>query len=236
MLEVQDLHAFYGKSHIVQGVSLEVGPGEAVGLMGRNGVGKTTTLKSIAGLLTRTHGRITVGGAELSKLSTHDRARRGLGFVPEAQAVFPEMTVEENIRIGALIQSRAEQARCLEAAYELFPILSERRRQLAGTLSGGQQKMLGLARGLCLRPKVLLVDEPSEGLMPVNVELIAQALKKATQDGLSILVVDASFDLVRTVCARMYAMDRGVLVGMYRPAEFSSPEQLAATFLGDRAG
>ncbi len=96
--------------------------------------------------------------------------------------------------------------------------------------------MLGLARGLCLRPKVLLVDEPSEGLMPVNVELIAQALKKATQDGLSILVVDASFDLVQTVCARMYAMDRGVLVGMYRPAEFSRPEQLAATFLGDRAG
>src|SRR5579884_3397942 len=186
MLEVQDLHAFYGKSHVVQGVSLEVGPGEAVGLMGRNGVGKTTTLKSIAGLLTRTHGRITLGGAELSKLSTHDRAERG--------------------------------------------------RQLAGTLSGGQQKMLGLARGLCLRPKVLLVDEPSEGLMPVNVELIAQALKKATQDGLSILVVDASFDLVQTVCARMYAMDRGVLVGMYRPAEFSRPEQLAATFLGDRAG
>jgi branched-chain amino acid transport system ATP-binding protein len=202
--------------------------------MGRNGVGKTTTLKSIAGLLTRTHGRILLEDADLSGMSPHVRARRGLGYVPEAQAVFPEMTVEENIRIGALIQSRANQAQCLDAAYDLFPILSERRRQLAGTLSGGQQKMLALARGLCLRPRLLLVDEPSEGLMPVNVELIAQALKKATQEGVSILVVDASFDLVRTACARMYAMDRGVLVGMYRPAEFSSPEMLAATYLGDK--
>src|SRR5712692_1904666 len=129
MFEVQDLHAYYGKSHVVQGISLEVGQGEAVGLMGRNGVGKTTTLKSIAGLLTRTHGNVRLEGASLSRLSTHARARRGLGYVPEAQAVFPDMSVEENIRIGALIQVRAEQSRCLETAYELFPILSERRRQ-----------------------------------------------------------------------------------------------------------
>jgi branched-chain amino acid transport system ATP-binding protein len=235
MFEVQELHAFYGKSHVVQGVSLEVAAGEAVGLMGRNGVGKTTTLKSIAGLLTRTRGRVTLEGTDLSGLSPHARAHRGLGFVPESQAVFPDMSVEENIRIGALVRSSAEQARCLATAYELFPILSERRRQLAGTLSGGQQKMLALARGLCLRPRLLLVDEPSEGLMPVNVELIAQALKKATQEGVGILVVDASFDLIRTSCTRMYAMDRGQLIGMYRPADFSSPEMLAATYLGDSA-
>jgi branched-chain amino acid transport system ATP-binding protein len=235
MFEVQDLHAYYGKSHVVQGVSMQVGDGEAVGLMGRNGVGKTTTLKSIAGLLTRAHGEVLLDGASISGLTPHARARRGLGYVPEAQAVFPDMTVEENIRIGALIRPQAEQARCLEAAYELFPVLSERRRQLAGTLSGGQQKMLALARGLSLRPKLLLVDEPSEGLMPVNVELIARALEKATREGVSILVVDASFDLIRTSCARMYAMDRGTLIGMYRPAEFSSPEMLAATYLGDAA-
>jgi branched-chain amino acid transport system ATP-binding protein len=235
MFEVQELHAFYGKSHVVQGVSLEVGTGEAVGLMGRNGVGKTTTLKSIAGLLTRTQGKVRLEGTDLSGLSPHARARRGLGFVPESQAVFPDMSVEENIRIGALVRSTAEQAHCLATAYELFPILAERRRQLAGTLSGGQQKMLALARGLCLRPRLLLVDEPSEGLMPVNVELIAQALKKATQDGVGILVVDASFDLIRTSCTRMYAMDRGQLIGTYRPADFSSPEMLAATYLGDSA-
>jgi branched-chain amino acid transport system ATP-binding protein len=233
MFELRDLHAYYGKSHVVQGISLEVGRGEAVGLMGRNGVGKTTTLKSIAGLLTRTHGQVLLEGADLSGSPPHSRAQRGLGYVPEAQAVFPEMTVEENIRIGALIQSKADQARCLAAAYELFPILSERRRQMAGTLSGGQQKMLALARGLSLHPKLLLVDEPSEGLMPVNVELIAQALKKATQEGVSILVVDASFDLVRTACARLYAMDRGVLIGTYRPSDFSSPEMLAAAYLGE---
>lgn len=232
MFEVRDLHAYYGKSHVVQGISLEVGDGEAVGLMGRNGVGKTTTLKSIAGLLTRTQGSVLLDGADLARMSAHARARRGLGYVPEAQAVFPDMSVEENIRIGTLIQPRQEQAACIEAAYELFPILSERRRQLAGTLSGGQQKMLALARGLCLRPRLLLVDEPSEGLMPVNVELIAQALKKATMEGIGVLVVDASFDLVRTACARLYAMDRGVLVGSYQPSDFSSPEMLAATFLG----
>ncbi|HEX6510792.1 MAG TPA: ATP-binding cassette domain-containing protein, partial [Chloroflexota bacterium] len=192
------------------------------------------TLKAIAGLLTRTHGQILLNGADLKSLSPHLRAHRGLGYVPEAQAVFPEMTVEENIRIGTLILPRADQAACLDAAYGLFPILSERRRQMAGTLSGGQQKMLALARGLCLRPRVLLIDEPSEGLMPVNVELIAQALKRATQAGVGILVVDASFDLVRTACARLYAMDRGVLVGAYKPSDFASPEMLAATFLGDR--
>ncbi|HLG69317.1 MAG TPA: ABC transporter ATP-binding protein [Chloroflexota bacterium] len=235
MFEVRDLHAYYGKSHVVQGISLEVGDGEGVGLMGRNGVGKTTTLKSIAGLLTRTQGTVTLAGTVLSGMSPHTRARRGLGYVPEAQAVFPEMSVEENIRIGSLIQSRADQSRCLDLAYELFPILSERRRQMAGTLSGGQQKMLALARGLALRPKLLMVDEPSEGLMPVNVEVIAQALKKATQEGVSVLVVDASFDLVRTACNRMYAMDLGVLVGMYRPSDFSSPEMLAATYLGERS-
>ena len=233
MFEVRDLHAYYGKSHVVQGISLQVETGEGVGLMGRNGVGKTTTLKSIAGLLTRTQGSVLLDGADLAGMSSHVRARRGLGYVPEAQAVFPEMNVEENIRIGTMILPRGEQTACVDAAYELFPILSERRKQLAGTLSGGQQKMLALARGLCLRPKLLMVDEPSEGLMPANVELIAQALKKATQEGIGVLVVDASFDLVRTACARLYAMDRGVLVGTYRPSEFSSPEMLASTFLGE---
>jgi branched-chain amino acid transport system ATP-binding protein len=121
---------------------------------------------------------------------------------------------------------------CLEAAYELFPILRERRVQLAGTLSGGQQKMLSLARGLALRPKLLMVDEPTEGLMPANVALTAAALAKATQLGVAVLVVDASFDLIAETCSRLYAMDRGVLTGMFRPSEFSGPDELAARYLG----
>jgi branched-chain amino acid transport system ATP-binding protein len=232
MFEIEGLHAYYGKSHIVQGVSLRVGRGEAVGLVGRNGVGKTTTLKAIMGLVGRTGGRVRLNGENLTRMSSHVRARKGLGYVPEERAVFAGMTVEENIRIGALLHGNAEQGRFLDTAYRLFPILQERRLQVAGTLSGGQQKMLALARGLALRPAVLLVDEPSEGLMPLNVELITDALVQATEAGLSVLVVDASFDLLRRTCARLYVMDRGVLVGTYRPQEFRNPDELAATYLG----
>jgi len=232
VLEIQDLHAYYGASHVVQGVSLSVGPGEAVGLMGRNGVGKTTTLKSIMGLEARTRGTIRFDGSEMAGLPSHTRAGRGLGYVPEERAVFPQMTVEENIRIGAMLHRPKDVRGCLDAAYELFPILSERRLQLAGTLSGGQQKMLALARALALCPKLLLVDEPTEGLMPVNVELITRALVKAAESGVAILVVDASFDLIMESCDRLYAMDRGVLTGTFRPHDFSSPDELAARYLG----
>ncbi|HEY3059776.1 MAG TPA: ABC transporter ATP-binding protein [Chloroflexota bacterium] len=234
MLDVQDLHAFYGTSHVVQGISVSIAQGEAVALMGRNGVGKTSTLKSIMGLDTRVQGSVAFDGASMVGIAPHVRAARGLGYVPEERAVFPQMTVEENIRIGALVHRHVKQSDCLDAAYGLFPVLRERRLQMAGTLSGGQQKMLGLARALALRPKLLMVDEPSEGLMPANVELITHALLDATTAGLTVLVVDSSFDLLRTLCSRLYAMDRGVLIGMYRPQDFSGPDELAATILGER--
>ncbi len=233
MLDVQDLHAFYGASHVVQGISFNIGHKEAVALVGRNGVGKTSTLKSLMGMETRTRGSITFDGAPLLGLASHVRAGRGLGYVPEERAVFPQMTVEENIRIGALLHRSADQKGVLDRAYGLFPILRERRNQMAGTLSGGQQKMLALARGIALHPKLLMVDEPTEGLMPANVELVANALLTATQEGMTVLVVDSSFDLLRTLCSRMYAMDRGVLVGTYKPTDFSSPDELAATMLGE---
>ena len=232
MLDIRELHAYYGASHVVQGVSFSIAPGEAVGLMGRNGVGKTSTLKSIMGLETRSEGSVTFDGASMNGVAAHVRAGRGLGYVPEERAVFPQMTVEENIRIGTLIHPKADQKDCLEAAFALFPILKERRQQLAGTLSGGQQKMLALARALALRPKLLMVDEPTEGLMPMNVELITNALINATQAGVTVLVVDASFDLIMETCSRLYAMDRGVLTGMFRPGDFSGPDALAARYLG----
>lgn len=231
MLEVENLHAFYGTSHVVQGVSFAITRGEAVALMGRNGVGKTSTLKSIMGLETRTQGTLMFDGIPLSGLASHVRASRGLGYVPEERAVFPQMSVEENIRIGALVHDRSDQAACLDRAYALFPILRERRHQMAGTLSGGQQKMLALARAIALQPRLLMVDEPSEGLMPANVELIVNALLVAIQERMTILVVDSSFDLVRSLCSRLYAMDRGVLIGTYRPSDFASPDELAATYL-----
>ena len=233
MLDVRDLHAFYGASHVVQGVSFSVNQGEAVALVGRNGVGKTSTLKSLMGMETRTRGAVTLEGTSLMGMASHVRASRGLGYVPEERAVFPQMTVEENIRIGALLHRGSDQKHVLERAYALFPILRERRNQMAGTLSGGQQKMLALARGIALRPKLLLVDEPTEGLMPANVELITHALVTATEAGMTVLVVDSSFDLLRTLCARMYAMDRGILIGTYKPGDFASPDDLAATMLGE---
>src|SRR5436190_22893845 len=211
MLDVQDLHAFYGASHVVQGVSFNISKGEAVALVGRNGVGKTSTLKSLMGMETRTRGTVAFDGTPLMGMASHVRAGRGLGYVPEERAVFPQMTVEENIRIGALLHRSSDQKGVLDRAYDLFPILRERRTQLAGTLSGGQQKMLALARGIALQPKLLLVDEPTEGLMPVNVELITRALVKAAESGVAILVVDASFDLIMESCDGLYAMDRGVL-------------------------
>jgi branched-chain amino acid transport system ATP-binding protein len=235
MLDVEDLHAYYGASHVVQGISFSVGQGEAVALMGRNGVGKTSTLKSIMGMETRTQGTIRFDGRPLMGLASHVRASRGLGYVPEERAVFPQMSVEENIRIGALLHDRGDQEGCLDRAYGLFPILRERRQQMAGTLSGGQQKMLALARAIALKPKFLMVDEPSEGLMPANVELITNALLVAIQEGLTILVVDSSCDLVLPLCTRLYAMDRGLLIGTYQPSDFSSPDELAATYLGAEA-
>jgi ABC-type branched-subunit amino acid transport system ATPase component len=231
MLELRDLHSYYGRSHVVQGVSLQVRLGEGVGLVGHNGVGKTTTLRSIMGLGPQTRGRIAFGDRQLHGAPVHARARRGIGFVPEDEAVFPEMTVAENIRTGALLQPAREQASCLASAYELFPLLAERRGQLAGTLSGGEQKMLALARGLALRPKLILVDEPSEGLMPINVDLIAQALRRAVVQGMGVLVVDASFHLLKTVCSRLYVMKRGVITGEHQLRDLTSPEQLVATYL-----
>jgi len=233
VLDVQDLHAFYGASHVVQGVSFSVKQGEAVALVGRNGVGKTSTLKSLMGMETRTRGSIAFDGGSLMGMASHVRASKGLGYVPEERAVFPQMTVEENIRIGSLLGKSGDQKSVLDRAYALFPILRERKGQMAGTLSGGQQKMLALARGIALRPKLLLVDEPTEGLMPANVELITHALLTATQEGMTVLLVDSSFDLLKTLCTRMYAMDRGVLVGTYQPTDFASADQLAATMLGE---
>jgi branched-chain amino acid transport system ATP-binding protein len=233
MLDVQELHAFYGPSHVVQGVSFNVAQGEAVALVGRNGVGKTSTLKSLMGMETRTRGAVAFEGTSLIGMASHVRAAHGLGYVPEERAVFPQMTVEENIRIGALLHKSGDQKGVLERAYALFSVLRERRNQLAGTLSGGQQKMLALARGIALQPKLLLVDEPTEGLMPANVELITHALLSATEQGMTVLVVDSSFDLLKTLCSRMYAMDRGVLIGTYQPGDFNSPDELAATMLGE---
>jgi branched-chain amino acid transport system ATP-binding protein len=234
VLELVDMHAYYGRSHIVQGVSMRVPLGEGVGLVGHNGVGKTTTLRSIMADGPRTEGKIVFKGDDLAGAATGTRVRKGLGLVPDEGAVFPRMSVEENIRIGALLRGGTGSQQALDLAYELFPILSERRIQMAGTLSGGEQKMLALARGLALRPELILVDEPSEGLMPINVELIAAALRRAVRAGTGVLVVDASFDLLKQVCDRVYVMQRGLITGDHLMTDFAGPDKLVATYLGEQ--
>jgi branched-chain amino acid transport system ATP-binding protein len=230
MLELRNLHSYYGRSHVIQGISLRVGRGEGVGLIGHNGVGKTTTLKSIMGAGPRTKGQIVLEDREL-RGPAHARARRGLGYVPDGEAVFPDMTVEENLRTGALLKQRSDHQRCLDTAYELFPVLAERRDQLGGTLSGGQQKMLSLARGLALEPRLIMVDEPSEGLMPINVDLIATALRRAVDGGVGVLVVDASFQLLKTVCSRVYVMKQGRITGEHELDQFATADRLVETYL-----
>ena len=234
MLELQDVHAYYGRSHVVQGISLRVGLGEGVGLVGHNGVGKTTTLKSIMGLGPKTAGRIRFEGREL-RGPAHTRARAGIGYVPDVDAVFPDMTVEENVRAAAMVHPNGSAADCIERAYALFPVLASRRWQFAGTLSGGEQKALSLARGLALKPRVVLVDEPSEGLMPMNVELITKALREAVDQGTGVLVVDASFRLLKTVCTRLYVMKRGRITGQHSLDEFPTADSLVATYLKGEA-
>ena len=229
MLELHDLHAYYGRSHVLQGVSLDVGRGEGVGLVGHNGVGKTTTLRSVMGLGPRVTGRVVFSGKDLRGPS-HRRARLGIGYVPDAEAIFPDMTVEDNIRVGGMVE-RGNERRSVDLAYELFPILAARRRQLAGTLSGGEQKALTLARGLALKPRLVMVDEPSEGLMPKNVDLLADALRKALREGIGVLVVDASFQLLKTVCTRLYVMRQGRITGRHRLDEFQTADRLVATYL-----
>ncbi len=230
LLELQGVHAYYGRSHVLQGVSLDVQAGEGVGLVGHNGVGKTTTLRTVMGLVSRTTGSIVFDSRPL-RGATHQRARLGIGYVPDAEAVFADMTVEENIRAAAMVQHNGGQQACLDAAYSLFPILAERRQQFAGTLSGGQQKALSLARGLALKPRLILVDEPSEGLMPINVDLVARALRQAVEEGVGVLVVDASFELLKAVCSRLYVMKQGAIADHYRVDEFPTAEQLVATYL-----
>ncbi|MDN3626699.1 ABC transporter ATP-binding protein [Methylobacterium isbiliense] len=213
MLAVAGLNAWYGHSHILQGVSLEVRAGEIVTLIGRNGAGKTTTLKSIMGLVPRREGRVTFAGEEILGLPAHVRFHRGLAYVPEERRIVPGLTVEENLRLGILAaRTRAREAARIEAIAETFPRLKQRLRQEAVTMSGGEQQMLAIARALMAEPRMVLLDEPSEGIMPILVEeMFAQfaAMKRA---GTTILLVEQNVDLALDISDRVYVMDQGAIV------------------------
>jgi branched-chain amino acid transport system ATP-binding protein len=210
MLEVRDLHAFYGKSHILHGVSFDVNDGEIVSLLGRNGVGRSTTIKAIMGDVPP-HGLVRFRGEQIAGLPPHQIARKGLGYVPENRDIFPGLTVRENLLLG--LKSARQQGRwSLDDVYRLFPVLAERANALGGVLSGGEQQMLTICRTLMGDPILIMVDEPTEGLAPRMVELIAGLLEQIAARGVSILLVEQKLTIALRISQRLYVMGHGRIV------------------------
>ena len=213
MLTLDAVDTYYAKSHILHGVSLEVRPGEVVGLLGRNGVGKSTTLKTIMGLVRPAAGRITFEGRDIAGLAPYRLARLGIGYVPEDRRIFRLLSVLENLRTGLdrpAVSASHRQA-LLDKVYASFPILAERRNQAGGTLSGGEQQMLAIARAMMLEPRIMLVDEPTEGLMPRMVGQIRAIIDVLHREGVAILLVEQNVPLTLDVCDRVYIMEKGIV-------------------------
>ena len=210
MLEVRDLHAYYGKSHILQGVTFDVGSGEIVSLLGRNGVGRSTTIKAIMGDVPP-HGSVRFRGEELVGLTPHLIARKGLGYVPENRDIFPGLTVRENLLLGR--KSTKETGRwSYDDVFELFPLLRERADVLGGVLSGGEQQMLTICRTLMGDPELIMIDEPTEGLAPRLVELVSGLLERIAARGVSILLVEQKLTIALRISRRLYVMGHGRIV------------------------
>ncbi len=215
MLKLVDLHTHYGLSHVLHGISLSVGVGEVVGLFGRNGVGKTTVMKAVAGWVAPTAGRIELDGEDIGGASPDSICRRGVGFVPEDRRIFPGLTVEENLKLGAMQcprRSRAATRQRIDEMYAQFPRLGERRLQAGTTLSGGEQQMLAIARVLVGEPKLLLIDEPTEGLAPRIVDEVFATITSLREARLPILLVEQNVRRAVEVTTRFYALERGRIV------------------------
>ena len=221
VIDTRALAAGYGGKPVLQGVDMTINPREVVAVIGRNGVGKTTLMRALIGLLPPSGGEIRFDGQPINALSAHQRARRGIGYVPQGRDVFPRMSVEDNLRVGASVRPGAMD---IDLAYEIFPILRERRRQAAGTMSGGQQQQLAIGRVLVAQPKLILLDEPSEGIQPSIVQEIARVITDLNRrTGITVVLVEQNIDMIRAMAQRCYVMDKGRIVA-----------ELAASDLDDR--
>jgi branched-chain amino acid transport system ATP-binding protein len=234
LVAVEDLHTFYGKSHILHGVSLTVGSGEVVGLLGRNGVGKSTTLKTIMGLVTPSQGRVLYQGNAITGQPPHKLARLGIAYVPEDRRIFKLLTVMENLRTGldrrGVTEARKQQL--LDKLFQYFPRLAERRDQAGGTLSGGEQQMLAIARAMMLEPKIILLDEPTEGLMPRMVSQIREIIEVLRKDGVAILLVEQNVPLTLEASRRIYIMEKGVIRHHAASSELKVGDPVIKQYLG----
>lgn len=213
LLEVNDVHAYYGNIHALKGVSLEVNEGEIIALIGGNGAGKTTTLRTISGLMKPRMGYVKFEGEDLSQYQAHQLVSKGIAMVPEGRGVFAKLTVQENLEMGAYHRNDKEGIKQdIEKSYELFPRLGERKKQLAGTMSGGEQQMLAVTRALMSQPRLLLMDEPSMGLAPVLVDLIFESIERINREGITILLVEQNAHMALQVASRGYVLQTGEIV------------------------
>ncbi len=212
LLKVEDVHSYYGFSYILQGISLKVDRGEAVALLGRNGAGKTTTLKSVMGVVPPRSGEILFDGENIVGLPPYEIVRKGLAIIPDTRRIIPNITVYENLKLAMLKNKDKKGEKALvEMAYSYFPRLNDRANILGGSLSGGEQQMLAIARGLVSNPKLMLIDEPTEGLMPTLVQLITDKLKELQRTGMTMLLVETNLDVAFKVAERVYVMEKGLI-------------------------
>jgi branched-chain amino acid transport system ATP-binding protein len=229
MLVMEGVNSFYGKSHVLHDASMEIGEGELVGLVGRNGVGKTTTLKTIMGLVAPKGGRIRFDEIVLSELQPYHIARQGIAYVPQGRHLFPKLTVMENLRIP-VVQGPLDRDR-LEEIFEYFPRLKERLTQKAGTLSGGEQQMLAVGRALIAKPRLILLDEPTEGLMPLLVQAISRTVLAINRRGTAILLVEQNLKTLKDICQRIYIMEKGSVVYEGTPAQLDAAAEVQERYL-----
>ncbi len=229
MLTMKEVNCYYGKSHVLNDTSLEIRENELVGLAGRNGVGKTTTLKSIMGLVPPKSGEIRFDQEILSRLPAYQIPRRGIAYVPQGRHLFPKLTVMENLRIP-VVQGQID-PETLEEIFDYFPRLKERLKQKAGTLSGGEQQMLAVGRALIIKPRLILLDEPTEGLMPLLVQAISQTVKAINAKGTTILLVEQNLRTLKDICHRIYIMEKGSVVYRGTPAELEAAPEIQDRYL-----
>jgi branched-chain amino acid transport system ATP-binding protein len=233
VLELSRISASYGSVPAISDVSIAVGEGEAVGLLGANGAGKSSTLRAISGLLKLSSGAVRFAGTDLAAMPAYRIPELGIAHVPEGRQVFPEMTVEENLEIGAYVpKAKAARAQTMELVYGIFPRLAERRRQLAGTMSGGEQQMLAVGRGLMLKPRLLMLDEPSLGLAPVMTDVTFEKIGEIHRMGTAILLVEQNVSRALSLVTRAYVRESGRIIMHGTSAELAGNRQVQAAYLG----